>query len=44
MHRSVNFVGTWSRAKKFIDYVTDLLQNINQTDKDKLFNLCTSLI
>ena len=34
----------FSRAKKFIDYVTDLLQNINQTDKDKLLNLCSSLI
>ena len=34
----------FSTAKKFIKFVTELLQNINQTDKDKLLNLCTSLL
>jgi transposase len=34
----------FSTAKKFIEFVTDLLQNINQTDKTRLLNLCTSLI
>ena len=34
----------FSTAKKFIKFVTELLQNINETDKDKLLNLCTSLI
>jgi transposase len=34
----------FSTAKKFIEFVTDLLQNINQTDKTTLLNLCTSLI
>jgi transposase len=34
----------FSTAKKFIHFVTDLLQNINQTDKNTLLNLCTSLI
>ena len=31
-------------AKKFRDYVTNLFQNINETDKTKLLKLCTSLI
>lgn len=34
----------FSTAKKFVEYVTDLLQNINESDKDTLLNLCTSLI
>lgn len=34
----------FNTAKKFVDYVTDLLQNINKTDKTQLLNLCTSLI
>ncbi len=34
----------FSTAKKFIDFVTDLLQNINQTNQNTLLNLCTSLI
>jgi len=34
----------FATAKKFITFVTDLLQNINQTDKDALLNLCTSLL
>jgi len=34
----------FSTAKKFIEFVTDLLQNINQTDKTTLLNLCTSLL
>ena len=34
----------FSTAKKFIDFVTDLLQNINQTNKNTLLKLCTSLI
>lgn len=34
----------FSTAKKFTDFITDLLQNINQTDKNTLFKLCTSLI
>lgn len=34
----------FSTAKKFIDFITDLLQNINETDKNTLLKLCTSLI
>jgi len=34
----------FSTAKKFVLFVSDLLQNINQTDKNTLLNLCTSLI
>ncbi len=34
----------FSTAKKFTLFVTDLLQNINQTGKDTLLNLCTSLL
>jgi len=34
----------FSTAEKFRNYVTNLLQNINETDKTKLLNLCTSLI
>ena len=34
----------FSTAKKFISFVTDLLQNINHTNKNTLLNLCTSLI
>lgn len=34
----------FSTAKKFIYFVTNLLQNINQTDKNTLLKLCTSLI
>jgi transposase len=34
----------FSTAKKFVKFVSDLLQNINQTDKDTLLNLCSSLI
>ena len=34
----------FSTAKKFTQFVTELLQNINQTDKDTLLKLCTSLI
>ena len=34
----------FSTAKKFVSFVTDLLQNINQTDKNTLLRLCTSLI
>ncbi len=34
----------FSTTKKFTDFVTDLLQNINLTDKDKLSNLSTSLL
>ena len=33
----------FSTAKKFVAFVSDLLQNINETHKDKLLNLCTSL-
>ena len=31
-------------AKKFIEFVTTLLQDINETDKHTLLKLCTSLI
>jgi len=34
----------FSTAKKFVAFVSDLLQNINETDKNKLLNLCTSLL
>lgn len=34
----------FSTAKKFRDYVTTLFKNINETDKDTLSKLCTSLI
>lgn len=34
----------FATAKKFTDFIIDLLQNINQTDKNILLNLCTSLI
>jgi len=34
----------FSTAKKFTQFITNLLQNINQTDKNKLLNLCTSLL
>ena len=34
----------FSTSKKFTKFVTDLLQNINQTDKETLLNLCTSLL
>jgi len=34
----------FSTAKKFADFVTNLLHNINQTDKNILMKLCTSLI
>ncbi|HIP29932.1 MAG TPA: IS630 family transposase [Sulfurospirillum arcachonense] len=34
----------FSTAKKFTDFITDLLQNINQTDKNTLLKLCSSLI
>lgn len=34
----------FSTAKKFTDYVVDLFQNINNLDKNKLCNLCTSLL
>lgn len=34
----------FSTAQKFIDFITDLLQNINQTDKKTLMRLCTSLV
>ena len=34
----------FSTAKKFVSFVSDLLQNINKTDKNTLLNLCTSLI
>lgn len=34
----------FSTAKKFTDFITELLQNINQTDKNTLLKLCTSLI
>jgi len=34
----------FSTAKKFVAFVTDLLQNINQTDKETLLKLCTSLL
>jgi len=31
-------------AKKFKSFVFDLFQNINDNDKEKLNNLCSSLI
>ena len=34
----------FSTAQKFIKFVTNLLQTINDTDKNKLLNLCSSLI
>lgn len=34
----------FSTAKKFTNFITDLLQNINKTDKNTLLRLCTSLI
>jgi len=34
----------FSTAKKFTDFVTELLQNINETDKNTLLKLSTSLI
>ena len=34
----------FSTAKKFTDFITDLFQNINETDKNTLLKLCTSLI
>ena len=34
----------FSTAKKFVIFATDSLQNINQTDKNTLLNLCVNLI
>ena len=34
----------FSTAEKFTTFVTELLQNINQTEHSKLLNLCCSLI
>ena len=34
----------FSTAEKFTDFVTNLLKNINQTDKNTLLKLCTSLL
>ncbi|MBL1244174.1 MAG: hypothetical protein COA39_007280 [Sulfurimonas sp.] len=34
----------FSTAKKFTEFISELLQNINEIDNNKLLNLCTNLI
>lgn len=34
----------FNTAKKFVDFVTVMLKNINITDNNTLLNLCTSLL